>query len=333
MKYSEFLELNEVLLEKNITFDDVRENKDVLNEVSLLGVLAGIVTLGGLVGFFGKSLLRAGIKKVYLVKLNNLAKSFQEKIVEQASQLGKKTVQIRQQLVQKEKKLKATEGEEAAAELEALRQQKREYERRFIKETNEFISKISVTKSKEIYEKIEELKKLKDSQKTGLKLYWETQIPHIRLEAFNQLIKDGIISDKELISQLNTDLKEDLAEAKEKAEKFFKNRGKEEKPEGKPEPGKEEPEKKVEKTDSQKIENNIKELAAEKESLEAKDLNKKLALIIKDVKKLGRDERAPLYTALADEFGEELVMKIRKALSSEEDEDPDQKILKGGDEL
>jgi len=338
MKYSEFLELNEVLLEKNITLDDVKENKEVLNEVSLWGVLAGIVTLGGLVGFFGKTLLRAGIKKVYLVKLNNLAKSFEEKIIENASKLGKKTVQIRQQLVQKEKQLRSQEGEEAKAELEALVNQKREYERRFIRETNEFISKISTSKSKEVYERIDEIKKLKDSQKTALKTYWETQIPHIRLNAFNQLIKDGIITDKELIAQLNQDLKEDLKETKEKTERFLKSVKKgeqQEKPEGeKPEGEKPEGEKKPEKSEAQRVEENIKELIAEKDKYDRKELGKRVTLLIKDIKKLGKDERAPLYAALADEFGEKNILQIRKSLEDEEDtSEAPQKILKAGDEL
>jgi len=339
MKYSEFLELNEVLLEKNITLDDVKENKEVLNEVSLWGVLAGIVTLGGLVGFFGKTLLRAGIKKVYLVKLNNLAKSFEEKIIENASKLGKKTVQIRQQLVQKEKQLRSQEGEEAKAELEALVNQKREYERRFIRETNEFISKISTSKSKEVYERIDEIKKLKDSQKTALKTYWETQIPHIRLNAFNQLIKDGIITDKELIAQLNQDLKEDLKETKEKTERFLKSVKKgepQEKPEGeKPEGEKQEGEKKPEKSEAQRVEENIKELIAEKDKYDRKELGKRVTLLIKDIKKLGKDERAPLYAALADEFGEKNILQIRKSLEDEGEDTSEapQKILKAGDEL
>jgi len=339
MKYSEFLELNEVLLEKNITLDDVKENKEVLNEVSLWGVLAGIVTLGGLVGFFGKTLLRAGIKKVYLVKLNNLAKSFEEKIIENASKLGKKTVQIRQQLVQKEKQLRSQEGEEAKAELEALVNQKREYERRFIRETNEFISKISTSKSKEVYERIDEIKKLKDSQKTALKTYWETQIPHIRLNAFNQLIKDGIITDKELIAQLNQDLKEDLKETKEKTERFLKSVKKgeqQEKPEGeKPEGEKPEGEKKPEKSEAQRVEENIKELIAEKDKYDRKELGKRVTLLIKDIKKLGKDERAPLYAALADEFGEKNILQIRKSLEDEGEDTSEapQKILKAGDEL
>jgi len=339
MKYSEFLELNEVLIEHNLTIDDVKENREVLNEVSLLGVLTGIVTLGGLVGFFGKSLLRAGIKKIYLTKINGIAKKFEQIIVENASKLGKKTVQIRQQLVQKEKQLRSQEGEESKAELDALINQKREYERRFIRETNEFISKISTSKSKEIYEKIDEIKKLKDSQKTALKTYWETQIPHIRLNAFNQLIKDGIITDKELMAQLNQDLKEDLKEAKEKTERFLKSAKKGEKPEG--EEGEKKPgeegttEKKVEKTGAQQVESNIKELIAEKDKYDRKELSNKITLLIKDIKKLNRDERAPLYALLADEFTEREIVRIRKSLEDEGDDTSEtpQKILKAGDEL
>lgn len=337
MKYSEFLELNEVLVEHNLTIDDVKENREVLNEVSLWGVLAGIVTLGGLVGFFGKTLLRAGIKKVYLVKINGIAKKFEEKIIENASKLGKKTVQIRQQLVQKEKQLRSQEGEEAKAELDALVNQKREYERRFIRETNEFISKISTSKSKEIYERIDEIKKLKDSQKTALKTYWETQIPHIRLNAFNQLIKDGIITDKELISQLNQDLKEDLKEAKEKTERFLKSakKGEPEKTE-ETKPGEEKPgEAKSEKTGAQKVEENIKELIAEKDKYDRKELTKRVTLLIKDIKKLSKDERAPLYALLADEFTEREILRIRKSLEDEGEDTSEtpQKILKAGDEL
>jgi len=343
MKYSEFLELNEVLIEHNLTIDDVKENREVLNEVSLLGVLAGIVTLGGLVGFFGKSLLRAGIKKAYLMKLNGIAKKFEEKIVENSSKLGKKTVQIRQQLVQKEKQLRSQEGEEAKAELDALVNQKREYERRFIRETNEFISKISTSKSKEIYERIDEIKKLKDSQKTALKTYWEIQIPHIRLNAFNQLIKDGIITDKELIAQLNQDLKEDLKEAKEKTERFLKSAKKgesektEEKKPGEEKPGEEEKsgEAKPEKTGAQKVEDNIKELIAEKDKYDRKELTKRVTLLIKDIKKLGKGERAPLYAMLADEFSEREILRIRKSLEDEGEDTSEtpQRILKAGDEL
>jgi hypothetical protein len=308
MKYSQFLQFEEVLRENNLTVEDIKENKEALNEVGGGGIVAALAALAGLGTFFGKSLLRMGIKKGYLVKLKNISKKFEDLIIGKTSDLGKKDIEIRQNLVRKEKELRGQEGEEAQAEIKTLNQKKSEYERRFSKEVNEFITKISSIKTKEVYEKIDELKMLKQSQKTALKGYWETQIVDTRIKAFNQLIEDGIITNKDIIGSLKSSFEEIKQESKQKLENIQKEIKKEgEGDEGKPT-----------EVSSQSVEKNINDLSAEKDRFDEQELARKVALIIKDIKKLpGKDAKAESYDKLAQAFGEDLVIKLRKKMKEE----------------
>jgi len=312
MKYSQYLEFEEVLLENNLTVEDIRENKEALNEVGG-GVVAALAALAGIGTIFGKHLLRMGIKKAYLVKLKNASKNFESQILKKTSELGKKTIEIRQNLIRKEKELRGQEGEEAQAEIQTLNQRKSEYERRFAKEVNEFITKISSIKTKEIYEKIDEVKRLKQSQKTALKGYWEMQIVDTRINAFNQLIEDGVITNKDIISSLKQNFDERKQDAKQKLETIQSEIKKDQ------EGGEEKEE--IKEVTSQGIENNIRDLAAEKDKFDQEELNRKIKLIIKDIKKLqGKDAKAAAYDNLAQSFGEDLVLKLRKSMKEEGEE-------------
>jgi len=327
MKYNEFLNLQKILKENYLTIDDVKKHPEVLNEISLGGAILGVLTLGGLLGIFGKSLMRLGIKKYYINNLEKIAENFQTQIISQASQLGKKSAEIRQNLVKKEKELQAAGSPEAKAELEAIQQQKREYERRFVKDTNEFISKIASAKTKEIYEKIDEVKKLKDSQKSALKVFWETKVPHIRLLAFNQLIKDGIVTDRDLIGDIQEELKKKLEESKKKAEEAINNvkKEKDKEPEKPKEEGKQ--------ADPDSIKNNIDELYDEKDRSDDETVDKKIKLIMNDIRKVPQEDRGELYKYLVDKFGMERITKIRSSKKEETKDDAKQTILKQEDEL
>lgn len=324
MKYSEFLQFEELLHENNLTYDDIRENQRALNEIGIGAALIGGAIAAGLGTIFGKNLLRLGIKKVYLLKLKNVAKKFENQILSKTSSIGKKTVDIRQSIIRKEKELRAQEGEEVQAEMQTLLQRKSEYERKISKEINEFISKVSSLKTKEVYEKIDELKKLKESQKTAIKGYWEMQIVDIRINAFNKLIEDGVITDKDIINTLKQDFADEKKEAKQKLINIAKDIKSEEK----------EKEDVPEEITVQKISDNIRDLSSEKEKYNPDELERKVRLIMKDIKKLGKDSRLDMYEKLADEFGKDYIIKLRKSSSDTEDKPREkQTILKSEDNL
>lgn len=324
MKYNQFLELDEILNENNITVDDIKENHEVVNEVIGLGLLGGILAGFGLL--FRKALLRWGIKKVYLVKLNNIGKRFERQILNKTSKIAKKSAVLRQRLVGKEKVLRAQETEEAATELESLIQKKQILERRVSKDVNEFITKVSGIQSKEVTERIDELKRLKPSQRTALKKYWEMLIIDIRLNAFNKLINDGIITDEEYISKIKQEFDAEREEAKED----LKNIGKKikEEVEG-------EKKEKVEVT-FESISQNIDELEKEKLTYEKDRLKRKIILIMRDIRKLeDKEQRVELNEKLIETFGKELMAEISKELRElkGQKEKIEQETLKSEDNL
>ena len=239
MKYSQYIELEKLLNENNLTIDDVRENPEVLNEIGIVGgIVAGV--LGGLGILFRKYLLSWGIKGAYIKKLNFVANRFKNKTLKHVSALGKKSIKFRQDLVTKGKKMEHIQGPEAEEEKKALQQQKQNWDNNLSKDVNKFIEKTTENKTREIYNKLDNLKRAKDGHKMALKNYWERLITDIKLDAYQKLSDDGIITDPDVLKnyeQIATDQKEEakfnLRNIKkilrrEKAETITKKEGKKE---------------------------------------------------------------------------------------------------------
>jgi len=197
MKYSEFLQLEELLSENNLTIEDFKENPNVLNEVGgVAAILGGVAGLLGIVSIFGRNLIRLGIKAIYLKKLKKMSEKFKVDILEKTEDIAKNSAQLRQDIGQKYKKLKAKGND---AEILALKQKKKQIDKLLSKNLNKFMDKYAESKSKEVYSKIDELKKLKENQRLALKTYWDGLIPNIRIEAYRKMVNDGIITDGEVI--------------------------------------------------------------------------------------------------------------------------------------
>jgi len=217
MKYTQFLQLEELLSNNNILIEDIKENKNILEnkleplneDISLAGILGGGALLAGLIAVFGKNLIRLGIKSVYLKKIKSYSDKFKTLIVEKTSELAKKSAEIRQSVYQKKKELldAKNKGSNIEHEYFLLKKRAKQIDAQLTKEINVFFTKISDTKTKEVYSKIDELKTLKDSQRIALKGYWDAFLPDIRVESFKKLIDDGILSDKDIVESLNKEFK------------------------------------------------------------------------------------------------------------------------------
>lgn len=223
MKYNQYLELKEVLYHKNIEINEVKNNPDTLNEaIGLLGLIGGIlVGLTGLGAIFGKSLLRLGIKKFYVNKILKISNKFKEDMLQKIRNLVSTNVNIRKDIIEKYKSLKDSDTEEAKGELQILSNQKLEIEKRLSKIISEFIDKYATSKSSEIYEKIDELKKLKNSQKLALKTLWDTNIAQIKAEALAEQMKNGTITDKSLINNFKKETEKTVADTKQRMQDYM----------------------------------------------------------------------------------------------------------------
>jgi len=242
MKYSEFLQLDELLLEHNITLEDLKENPHVLNEVGIGALIGGFVALFGLGIIFGKNLIRLGINKVYLSKLKKWSDDFKNNILEKTSEIAKNSAQLRQTINKKRNELKDKEGPNIENEIRTLKQQKKQIDRTTSKNISDFIDKQASSKTKEIHQKIDEVSRLKDSQKLALKSFWDGFIPNIKIEAFKKMIEDGIITDMETINTLKREftnkqkeLKKKLIDVQNNLKDDIKYKKEEEKKEQKPE--------------------------------------------------------------------------------------------------
>lgn len=317
MKYNQFLEIEKILLEDNITIDDIKENHEVINE-AISGIIGGGILLG-LIALFNKTLLRWGVKKIYLSKLRKIKNNFLKNILETTSKFSKKTANIRQELVQKEKELSNKSSEESKAELEEIKQRKRQYDKKISSKVFNFIEKVSSLKTKQVNDRIDEIKKLKSSQKQGLKIYWEQLRLEIEIEAFGTLVKHGVITDPEVIKEFNAEFnirKDDIKNELKTVGKKIKEEVDKDK------------EKEYE-INLESINKNIEELGEEKNEYKEQKLKDKIILIIKDIKKLEeKEERNELYKKLSDMFGLDILKSLRKDLETTNKERIPQSSLK-----
>lgn len=306
MKYSQFLELDSILEENYVTTKDLKDEQ-VLNEVSSLLLLGGALA-SGLGIIFGKRLLRLGVKQFYLLRLNKIAKKYERLIIKKTSSIGEKTAKIRQSFINKEKTLKNIGGEEAETELEALAQRKRNYDRKITRDLDDMITKNSSFKTKEVHSRIDDIKRLKESQKLALKGYWELLIIDIKVDAFNNLIEDGIITDESVIDSLKAELSEEKEDAKDKmtqASNKVRDENKAEEIQGDP---------------VDILTTRIKDLALEKSSLGDEETNRQAKDIIKEIKKLEKEKRDLLYKTMVDEFGRDFIIKLRREIAGRSQE-------------
>lgn len=329
MKYSQYLEFEKLLNENNLTVDDVKENPEVLNEAGL-GLIAAIAG-GGLAILFRKALLSWGIKSFYLKRLSSFAHHFERTIMNQVSQMAKKSAKYRQNLLAKDKQLRNDESEEAQEERKALAVHKSNYERRLTKEVNSFIDKISEHKTKEVYAKIEDVPALSEGHKLALKSFWEAEISGIRVGAFQKLTDDGIITDQTVLDALKQEAADIKAEAQERMKKSKAIIEKEKKEgEGKEGEGKEG----EGKTLSEKVESSIEELYAEKDKMKEEDLLRKIRFIVSDLKKIGDDEKEnELFGLLKDKIGLDKIKAAQHVKSAPEKDEHKQTILDDEDKL
>jgi len=325
MKYSQYLEFEKVLKENNLAVDDVKENPEVLNEAGL-GIIAAIAG-GGLALLFRKQLLSWGVKAAYLSRLNKFLDGFRSKVLQQVSVMAKQSLKYRQNLLAKEKQLRADDSEEAAEERKALQVHKANYERRLTKEVNNFIDKMAELKSKEIYKKIEDLPLISEGHQMALKGYWEMKIPEIKLAAFKQLTDDGILTDKEVLATIKQEAEDIAAEAKANL-KNIKKKITTEDTEKEGEEGKS-----LEET----IEDNIQEMNAEKTGMKEEDLLRKIRMTLNDLKKVeDKDEQGRLFNMLKDAFGIDKIKSAQKVtIEPEAEKEPEikQSVIDTEDKL
>ena len=325
MKYSQYLEFEKILKENNLAVDDVKENPEVLNEAGL-GIIAAIAG-GGLALLFRKQLLSWGVKSAYVSRLNKFLDGFKNKVLQQVSVMAKQSLKYRQNLLAKEKQLRADDSEEAAEERKTLQVHKVNYERRLTKEVNNFIDKMAELKSKEIYKKIEDLPLMSEGHKMALKGYWEMKIPEIKLAAFKQLTDDGILTDKEVLATIKQEAEDIAAEAKANLKNIKKKITTEDtEKEGEGEEGKS-----LEET----IENNIQEMNAEKSGMKEEDLLRKIRMTLNDLKKVeDKDEQGRLFNLLKDAFGIDSIKAAQKVtVEPEKEPEVKQSVIDTEDKL
>lgn len=247
MKYSEYLELEKLLKESNIHIDDIKENPSILNEhlenqlneASLLALLGGGALLAGITAIFGKNLLRLGIKSFYLKRLKSISIKFRESVLQKAESMAQKTADLRKSAYEKKAELTKDkdQGEDIKNEYILLQNKFRQIDAMLSKETNEAITNMTNNKTKEIHSMIDNLQKLKDTQKIALKGYWDALMPDIRIDAFKKLIQDGVLTDKDIVNRLNKsfqDIKEKQKQSMNDIQSKINQPSKETKPEEQP---------------------------------------------------------------------------------------------------
>jgi len=202
MKYSQFIQL-QPLLEENINSD-----KEKLNEVVGLLALGGLAASG--IGFlFRKHILSWGVKQVYIQQLNRIGEKFKDDI--------NKTIETSIKTYQdKVKKIKNSDDIDQNRQLLNL-------QTNVLNIINKAVDNLTNLKTKEIYERIEKSKKMKESAKIALKYYWETLITDIKVGALTDLVSKNIITNKVLKDKINKTIKVKEKDLKDKEQNVKTN--------------------------------------------------------------------------------------------------------------
>ena len=195
MKYSQFIEMNKILENEDIQTDNV------LNEIGIITPLI-IAAASGIGVLFRKNILSWGVKKIYTQQLTNIAAKFRISINETVE----KSIKTYQEST---KKIKDVSYDSDSKQLIDLQSQ-------VLKMLYKSIDSLSELKSKEVYDKIDKSKKMKDSSKMALKYYWETLTTDIKVGAISDLVTKNIITNKKL--------KEKIEKYKNSKSEFLKNK-------------------------------------------------------------------------------------------------------------
>lgn len=210
MKYSQYVELKEILDESHIDMKDVKEAPEALNESFLMWLgLAGLAVL------FRKRLWRWGVKKVYMQYLMFHNKRFQKSVVEKANDFAiknKKYIDAIDELIAEYKDIP---GDVSKKQIDLLEQRKVKHENSIVKTVNDFISRAHDQKKREIYQVIDETN-LPESHKMSLKYFWDVLGAETRAEVSNQLVKAELIQNEQILRELKDQAEEFKKEAMSK---------------------------------------------------------------------------------------------------------------------
>ncbi len=200
MKYSQFAELKEQLVEKGISLTEFKKDPNVLNEILYIGALS-------------KWLLSVGIQSVYTSQLENQADKLRSDIQDTLTKALNTYLQAKKDIKDEIKKL----GPDAKIP-EAAQTQIGKLESKILSLTAESINRLADLKTKQINAKIDNAKRLKSSHKLALKYLWGKLVVDVEVETTANLINNKIIEGPEILKQIKKD--------QEKKESDLRDQGK-----------------------------------------------------------------------------------------------------------
>jgi len=327
MKYSQYNELEKVLNENGLSIQEVKEDPElfdsVLNE-SILTILGGIGLVAAILTW-GKALMRLGVKRYHILRLNQINKKFERVILDKIDDLFKATEKTLDHISNLKKEYEEVGTGEAKRHATVLESRKVEVEKRLLHQVNSVITKAYSLKGKEITNRIDNIKRLRESQRTALRLYWELLIAGTRVNISNQMIERGLITDEKLLEEL----KEKFSILKDDAEEKFKGALKNIKREDKEEI--EVTDKEKRETDPNKILDYVQKISAKREEHDLSDekVIKYVTRLIEGTYRVKDEEiRKRLLRKIENEFGEDIFEQAKLAVK-----DIDQTVLKDEDDL
>jgi hypothetical protein len=235
MKYSQYDEVIRLLesdavksfgySEEEWKLLESEEKVEQINEflgMSLLGKL-GLGAAASLLGLgiaFRKKLISAGASKIHLKQMKKIAEKFRK----ESSEGLKKAIQ---KLVDSKNRIKADAGVDTWKGLpKEKKQEVQTIERQIEKIFSQYIAKIKELKDKEIYQKIDDSKRLSDSHKMALKYAWETLTVDIQTGLLTEIMENKIIESPSIVEILDKrakkqaeELKGDIADFTKKAKR------------------------------------------------------------------------------------------------------------------
>lgn len=181
MKYSQFTELKEQLVEKGLSVKEFKNNPDVLNEV--FGI--------------NKWLISTGIKSFYTKSLEeqagNLKTDIQDTLSTSLSNYIKAKNDIKEQIANLDPE---SDVPRAAKRQIALLEEK------ILKTAADSIAKFSKLKTEQVDRKIDDSKRLKPSHKLALKYLWHKLKVDVEIEALTNLMKNKIVEGEDIAKHI-----------------------------------------------------------------------------------------------------------------------------------
>jgi len=298
MKFNQYLELNEILKKDNLTLNELLNNPQKLNEGILKGIIASLAVGLGIV--FGKRLKSWGIKSIYLHKLNKKYEIFTKMLIQKLDKFFVKASKFRKDIITKIEHLKTINTEQAKNELDNLIELKNQYNIKVTKQIINYAEDILKLKTKQVIKSINEIKSLRESHKDALTIYWRTITMDLAQDIFTSALNKNIDLDENLIKKYKEKLNDDKEEYTEQFQKLGRKIKEEDK---------------LRNDDGEitfdKIEDNIKDLAHEKSSIDQDSLKRKLRAIWRDTQKLKtREEKKEIFNNLKNYFNDSLLKEV-----------------------